>query len=69
MDIAQRRREAEEAFLAIVREAELKPPDEIEHDGHEVVFLWHETKLAVVVDCSDAAPEFPVEAGAGWGQA
>ena len=70
MDIAERRRAAESAFLKIVDEADLDPPDDVEHDGHEVVFLWNERKLVVVVDCSEGAPEFPVGGGAGgWGQA
>ncbi len=70
MDIARRRKEAESAFLKLVEEADLEPPDDVEHDGHEVVFLWRARKVAVVVDCSEAAPEFPVAGIAGgWGQA
>ena len=70
MDMAERLREAEEAFLAIVREGELGEPDQIERAGEEVVFLWRERKLAVVVDCSEAPPEVPDRVGVGgWGQA
>jgi hypothetical protein len=49
----------------------MQPPDEVEHDEDEVVFLWHEAKLAVVVDCSEAAAEVPLDARVpgGWGQA
>jgi hypothetical protein len=65
-----RRRDAERAFLALVESAEMEPPDAIEHDGDEVVFLWREAKLAVVVDCSEAAGEvLPEGVVGGWGEA
>jgi hypothetical protein len=40
-------------MLALLEGAGLPEPDEIEH-GHECVrFLWHDRKVAVVVDVSD----------------
>lgn len=70
MDTDQRKAEAREAFLALVEEAGLTPPDSVEEDGEEPVFLWDERKLAVVVDCSEGGAEPGLAAGAGgWGQA
>ena len=70
MDIEERRRDAERAFLEIAETAGLGPPDAIEHDGEEVVFLWNEEKLAVVVDCSEAPGDvLPEGVIGGWGQA
>ena len=40
----------------IVSDADLPPPDEVEHRPDEVVFLWHETKLAVIVELGDLEP-------------
>ncbi len=37
---------------ALEREGMLQP-DEVEHDGDEVVFLWHEHKVAIVVGPDD----------------
>ena len=51
---------AERRFREIVRAADLPEPDEVEYDEASVVFLWHEKKLAVVIDLdgtpADAEP-------------
>jgi very-short-patch-repair endonuclease len=45
------RSEAEERFLALVRAAQLPPPEvNVRVHGHEVDFLWREQGLAVEVD-------------------
>jgi hypothetical protein len=41
---------AERAFRELLPEAGLPQPDEVEYREESVVFLWHETKLAVIVD-------------------
>ena len=41
---------------SIAADAGLPPPDEVEFRPDELVFLWHETKLAVVVELGDAEP-------------
>jgi hypothetical protein len=41
---------AEQAFRELLPEAGLPQPDEVEYRDESVVFLWHETKLAVIVD-------------------
>ena len=48
---AMTRSEAEERFLALVREAELPPPSvNARVHGYEVDFLWREAGLVVEVD-------------------
>jgi hypothetical protein len=34
----------------VLRDADLPDPDEVEYGHDEVVFLWHDTKTAVVVE-------------------
>ena len=41
---------------AIAVQAGLPQPDEVEYREDEVVFLWHETKLAVIVELGDVEP-------------
>jgi hypothetical protein len=41
---------AERAFRELLPEAGLPQPDAVEYREESVVFLWHETKLAVIVD-------------------
>jgi hypothetical protein len=43
---------AAETFLTLVREADLPEPDEWVFDdvNWEVLFLWHEQKVAVIVE-------------------
>jgi hypothetical protein len=53
MAIASEHEAAESAMRALLSEAGLPPPDEVEHRGRSIVLLWHETKLAVIVDLDD----------------
>jgi len=50
--------EAEERFRALLRENEMPEPDAVEHDpaAEELIFLWHEQKLAVVIELSEDGP-------------
>lgn len=50
-------------LLALLERAALPRPDEILFEAQEVRFLWHDRKLAVVVDVTDA-PE--LDDGAGY---
>ncbi len=48
--------QAEEHFRNLLRDEGLAQPDAVEHDpeADELVFLWHEPKLAVVLElCED----------------
>jgi hypothetical protein len=49
-----RHHEAEAAFRRLIDDGEFAEPDEVRYDDDSVVFLWHEPKLAVVVDLEDA---------------
>src|SRR3954462_7775119 len=50
MEITSEHEAAERAFRELLPEAGLPQPDEVEYREESVVFLWHETKLAVIVD-------------------
>jgi hypothetical protein len=45
--------EVEARMRALVEDAGLAPPDAVEHAPTSVVLLWHEQKLAVVVDLDE----------------
>jgi hypothetical protein len=51
---------AERALRELLPRTGLPQPDEVEYREASVVFLWHETKLAVVIDLdgttADAVP-------------
>lgn len=51
----------EQDFRRLLAENDLPEPDDVRHDPGEVVFLFRERKLAVVVDYDDAAdpPSMP----------
>jgi hypothetical protein len=50
------RDEAERAMRHLLREHELPEPDEIlDHEDGGIVCLWHEPKLAIVVDLEPRA--------------
>ena len=50
------REEAERAMRALLREHDLPEPDEIlDHDEGGIVCLWHEPKVAIVVDLEPRA--------------
>jgi hypothetical protein len=53
---------AERAFRELLPEAGLPQPDEVEYRDESVVFLWHETKLAVIVDLDGTDADGPPEA-------
>jgi hypothetical protein len=48
---------AERALRELLPDAGLPQPDEVEYREESVVFLWHATKLAVIVDLDGTAPE------------
>jgi hypothetical protein len=43
----------ETRFRALLAAEGLAQPDAIEHRSNELVFLWHDQKLAVVVELED----------------
>lgn len=51
-DYGTRALETELRFRRILEEEGMEPPDEVLHetDPDELVFLWHEEKVAVVVE-------------------
>jgi hypothetical protein len=44
---------AEQAFRELLEENGLPPPEEVSYEESGVLFLWHETKLAVVIELGD----------------
>jgi hypothetical protein len=48
---------AERALRELLPDAGLPQPDEVEYREGGVVFLWHETKLAVIVDIDGTGVE------------
>jgi hypothetical protein len=48
---------AERALRELLPDAGLPQPDEVEYREESVVFLWHETKLAVIVDLDGTGVE------------
>ena len=56
--------DAEEYFRAMLAEGEIEQPDDVEYDpaANELIFFWHESKLAVVLELdADAQLEvFPM---------
>jgi hypothetical protein len=50
MAITDEHAAAERAFRELLPEAGLPQPDEVEYREESVVFLWHESKLAVIVE-------------------
>jgi hypothetical protein len=55
----------ETQLLDLIRDAGLPPPDEIVRDDPaEVLLLWHERKLAVVLELSDETEDFAAAADA-----
>jgi hypothetical protein len=45
-----RRQEFEQAMHALLERERLPAPDEVEHRENSIVLLWHDEKLAVVID-------------------
>jgi hypothetical protein len=59
--------EVEARFRQLLKDAELPEPDEVEYEPGAVVFLWHATKTAVVVDFDELpACGQPQPADTGW---
>jgi hypothetical protein len=50
MKITARHQEVEAGFRRLVEDYELTPPDRVVYEPEAVVFVWDESKLAVVVD-------------------
>jgi hypothetical protein len=50
MAITSQHQAAERSLRELLPRTGLPQPDEVEYRDASVVFLWHETKLAVVVD-------------------
>ena len=48
---------AEADFRRMVESFDLTPPDDVDYTPDSVIFLWHEPKLAVVVELDD--PSIP----------
>jgi hypothetical protein len=48
---------AERALRELLPDAGLPQPDEVEYREESVVFFWHETKLAVIVDLDGTGVE------------
>jgi hypothetical protein len=46
---------AEAHFRRMVESFDLTPPDDVDYTDDSVIFLWHEPKLAVVVELGDPA--------------
>jgi len=50
--------QAEEYFRQMLADGEIEQPDDVEYDpaANELVFFWHEPKLAVVLELDSNAP-------------
>ena len=57
---------AEHQFRRLLNRGGLAQPDEVEYHETEVVFLWHDSKAAVVVELDDVSG--PAEPGSHSGQ-
>ncbi len=53
MELADRRELAERRLRELLADSGLPTPDEVEHCERSVRFLWHDRKVAVVVDLVD----------------
>lgn len=54
---------AERALRDLLPGAGLPPPDEVRYEPGEVLLLWHETKLAVVIELGGTGEPAAEEAG------
>jgi hypothetical protein len=66
-DVLTRAIRAEAAMRALLANEDLPEPDEVEQDldSEEIVLLWHEPKVAVVIELWDDGdkmnvPDYPV---------
>ena len=53
MDTTTEHEAAERDMRELLEQAELPQPDEVEYRERSILMLWHETKLAVVIDLDD----------------
>jgi hypothetical protein len=65
MAISGRHAAAERDMRELLADAGLPEPDEVDYDETSVVFLWHDRKLAVVVDLDEAGADVAEGAGSG----
>jgi hypothetical protein len=49
-----RHQAVESRFRALVRNADLDPPDDVEYRHDSVLFLWQGPKVAVIVELGDS---------------
>ena len=52
----------EARFLRLIDDAALTVPDAVEYYADSVVFLWHATRTAVVIDLVDEPDSWPAPA-------
>jgi hypothetical protein len=45
-----RAEQAEHAMRRLLRDHELPEPDDVVDDGDEIVLLWHDRKVAIVLE-------------------
>jgi hypothetical protein len=55
MPITSEHEAAEQAMRELLEGQGLPQPDEVEYRETSIVLLWHETKLAVVIDLVEGA--------------
>jgi hypothetical protein len=55
MDEDDRAAAAADRMRALLDEAGLPPPDTVERTADEILLLWHDQKLAVVIELHDGA--------------
>lgn len=53
MQLSDQRELAERRMLQLLEDSGLPLPDEIQHGEYSVEFLWHDRKVAVVIDLDD----------------
>jgi hypothetical protein len=51
----------EARFRQLIEDAGLAPPDAVEHEEAAVVLIWHEQKLAVVIDLDEDGEPIAVD--------
>jgi len=54
MHPSPRHQAAERDFRDLLRDAELDQPDDVEYRYDELLFLWYDPKLAVIVELGDS---------------
>jgi hypothetical protein len=55
MDPSDHARDAETRFRQLLADNDLPEPDEVEHRPGELLFLYHDRKLAVVVELAQSS--------------